>query len=220
MGMNGCYGKNMRNIYFQLKGIGLFVFIPIIGLYLLIPTVNYIVFWFYHDWDLLYDSILKECQYFIPLLSVWWSFFLLEHYVEEPGHELLYIDRRNKWFTLFLLYIGYLILMLPLFFVYTGLFPELWWLFLKLGIINLLYLAIAYATAFLTGKIVISVLGLLLYSIYVIAEESNFLGISYYNSLILTNGEFLHEMQGFVIATIIFFIAGVIGNHMFPERNR
>lgn len=210
-----------RNMYFQLKGIGIFVLVPPIGLYLLVPLSNWITYRFYQDLNMLYTNILKECQFYLPLLSVWYILFLLEHLVEEPGHELLYVKGWNKLPQLLFPYGGFLLLMLPLFAVYTRLFPELWWLYLKLAVIQFLYLAVAYVLAFFSGKIVFCVMAVLCYTIYVIMGDTMGIGVFSYLRLQQAEGlALLSELKGFLIAAGLLLGAGIACNYYFPERNR
>lgn len=213
--------KQLRNTYWQLKGIGIFNLIPLIGLYILIPISNVITYQFYQEPEYLYVNIVKECQFFCPLLSIWWIFFILEHFIEEPGNELLFVDGRNKMVHALIPYVGFIVLMLPLFIVYTRIFPDLWWLYLKLGIVNLLYLSIAYFTAFLSGKITISVIITLCYTIDAILEDTmEAEGISYYNSRVMTGWALFDEMKFFLLVIVVFLIAGSICNYYFPQRSR
>lgn len=209
--------KPFCTLYFQLKGIHLFAAIPILGLYLILPISHYIAYHFYQNMDMLYMNIINECQYLCPILSVWWIFFVLEHYVEEDGHELLYIGRRNKVVSLILLYILFLLLMIPLFVVYTSFFSDLWWLYAKLIIIQWLYMTILYCGSFLIGKINIPVIITLLYTICAIMGAG---GISYYQPIVSSGIEFVQEMRGFLLAGILLMATGCICNHFFPEHNR
>lgn len=212
--------KNLRNTYFQLKGAGLFVFVPIIIMYVFVPLTNYMCWQFYKDTDLLYLSVLRELQFCFPISSVWNTFFLLEHYVEESGHDLLYIGKRNKFGGLLLVYVIFMIIMVPLFVVYTRIFPDLWWLYLKLGIVSMFFLSMIYLAAFVSGKIVLSVISALSYTIYVIAEISvGMMDISYYAVQVSHGWNLLHEMQGMIIVTILLLAAGCFFNHIFPERS-
>lgn len=211
----------VRNMYFQLKGIGICVLVPPVGLYLLTPLSNWITYQVYQDMNLLYVNILKECQFYLPLLSVWYGLFILEHLVEEPGHELFYVGGWNKFFQLFLPYAGFLILMLPLFVVYTRLFPDLWWLYLKLAVIQFLYLTAVYLLAFISGKIVFCVMTVLCYTIYIIMGDTMGIGVLSYLRLQQAAGvALLSELKGFLIAAVVLLGAGLLCNYYFPERNR
>lgn len=213
--------KEIRNVRYQLKGIGGFILIPIVGLYILTPLSNIIVYLAYQDMDLLYDNILKESQFFFPLLSVWYTFFILQHCIEEPGHDLLYIHNRNKLFNILLPFMIYLVMLIPLFIVYTNLFPILWWLYIKIAVICLFYQSVTYVLAFLCGKISLSIIAILLYTIYVIASiDYTFFNISYYSVEVLPGFALLNEMKFYILMTILLFFCGSICNYYYPERNR
>ncbi len=211
--------RNLKNIYWQLKGIGIFNLAPVLGLYVLIPLANLAAYGMGHDMDYLYVNIVKQCQIFCPILSVWYVIFVLEHCIEEPGNELLYIRHRNKLSELLLCYLAFQILLLPLFAVYTGMFPDLWWLYLKLCVIQLLYLGLAYFTAFLCRKITISVLAVLCYSIStVIAATVEVQGISYYKVIVNQGTDLVRELIPFALAAGVMLIGGWICNYYFPRR--
>lgn len=211
--------KNIRNIYWQLKGIGVFKLVPVLGLYVLLPLTNLLSYRINADMDYLYTNIVKECQIICPILSVWCIIFLLEHCIEEPGYELLYIGQRNKLFELLLCYFAFVILMLPLFFVYTRMFSDLWWLYLKLCIIQLLYLALAYFMAFLCRKITVSVLLVICYSISAVMTATvDVQGISYYCVIVAQGKEMLQELIPFAAATVVLLIGGCVCNYYFPQR--
>lgn len=211
--------RNLKNIYWQLKGIGIFNLAPVLGLYVLIPLANLAAYGMRHDMDYLYVNIVKQCQIFCPILSVWYVIFVLEHCIEEPGNELLYIRHRNKLPELLLCYLAFQILLLPLFAVYTGMFPDLWWLYLKLCVIQLLYLGLAYFTAFLCRKITISVLAVLCYSIStVMAATVEVQGISYYKVIVNQGTDLVRELIPFALAAGVMLIGGCICNYYFPMR--
>lgn len=217
--------KCIQGLWFQLKGIGVFVLVPVLVLYGLIPLINYLAYQFQIHVPgagdgMLYDNILRMTQYFIPLLSVWWSLFVLEHYVEAPSHELLYLDHRLKLGELLFLYVAFLILMIPLFVVYTRIFPTFWWLFLKLAVLNLFYLASAYCIAYMFGKLLPAILLVLFYTIYVITESSvAVLTEEYLMPLSEKIGiDFLKWMTGYILLAVLLLVIGGIANYFYPER--
>lgn len=208
-------------MYFQLKGIGIFALIPLIGIYVLLPLSNWVVYLFYQDMDMLYTNIVKECQLFLPMLSVWYLLFILEHLVEEPGHELLYVGGWNKLYQLLFPYAAFLLLMLPLFFAYTYLFSKLWWLYIKLAVIQFLYLSVVYVLAFLSGKIIFCIMVVLCYGIYVIMSDS--IGtefLSYLRLELATGLELFSELKVELVISVLLLGVGVLCNYYFPKRNR
>ncbi len=211
--------RNLKNIYWQLKGIGIFNLVPVLGLYVGIPLANLMAYSINHDMDYLYVNIVKQCQIFCPILSAWYVIFVLEHCIEEAGSELLYIRHRNKLPELLLCYLLFQILLLPLFVIYTGMFPDLWWLYLKLSVIQLLYLGLAYATAFLWRKITISTLIIVCYSIStVMAATVEVQGISYYRVIVNQGIDMVRELAPFALAAGVMLIGGCVCNYYFPQR--
>lgn len=211
--------RNLKNIYWQLKGIWIFNLVPVLGLYVGIPLANLMAYSINHDMDYLYVNIVKQCQIFCPILSAWYVIFVLEHCIEEAGSELLYIRHRNKLPELLLCYLLFQILLLPLFVIYTGMFPDLWWLYLKLSVIQLLYLGLAYATAFLWRKITISTLIIVCYSIStVMAATVEVQGISYYRVIVNQGIDMVRELAPFALAAGVMLIGGCVCNYYFPQR--
>lgn len=213
---------SIRSLGFQLKGIGVFIWVPLLVMYVIFPSIHIIAYQMpiienTTAESQLYDSILRMTQYFIPLLSVWWPIFVLEHNIEEPMHELLYLKSRIKLGNLMLLYIGFLICMVPLFLVYTRFFPSFWWLFLKLAILNFFYLASVYAVAYLFEKIIFAAGLVFFYTIFVITQSMT---KTILLDLILMKGRELFEgMWGFIVVALVLLCIGGIANYYFPEKN-
>ena len=104
--------QNMiKSMYYQMKGISHFIWVPPIVLYILLTTIHYAVYSHNHDMDMLYNNILENAQYMIPLFSIWYVVFLLYHLVEQPGCELLYLTETLKlhnlivWIFILIVYI-------------------------------------------------------------------------------------------------------------------
>lgn len=209
----------IKSLYYQMKGISHFVWIPPIILYILLPAVHYMDYLNNNDMDEVYGNILKNAQYFIPLLSVWYVLFLLYHLVEQPGCELLYVTETIKLHHITLLYLFYNVLMLPLFIGYTYWFPEFWWLYIKLCVINLMYTLFAYTLTYMLRRIIPAILWLLFYSSIGLWSYSDGMGIISYYTFDLNVGWMLFkELVPFVIAIIILLIGGVIANYDYTQK--
>lgn len=202
-----------------MKGISHFVWIPPIILYILLPTVHYMVYLNWNDMGEVYSNILQNAQYFIPLLSVWYILFLLYHLVEQPGYELLYVTETIKLHHITLLYLFYNVLMIPLFIGYTYCFPEFWWLYIKLCIINLMYTLFAYTLTYMLRRIIPAILWLLFYSSIGFWSYSDGMGIISYFTFDLNTGWMLfEELVPFLVAIITLLICGVIANYRFTKK--
>lgn len=197
------------NTYYRLKGMGLFAMIPVIVMYIIIPVSNWAVFQYFRDMEMLYQNIILMCQNVIPLFSVWHVMFILYHFVEEPGNEVLYIFSKDKVKEFIVPYILYAILMLPLFFVYTRLFPKLWFFYLKLCAVNLMYMTFSYAAAFLMHSISVSIICILLYTIYQMSVYMSDMIVFHYEDVRLHWGEYvIQELVPSLVMSFIFLAIG------------
>lgn len=197
------------NTYYRLKGMGLFAVVPAIVMYIMIPISNCAVFQYFRDMEMLYQNIILLCRNAIPLFSIWYVIFILYHFVEEPGNEVLYISSKDKVKELIMPYLLYAILMLPLFFVYTRLFPELWFFYLKLCAVNLMYMTFSYAVAFLVHSISVGVICILLYTVYQMSVRMSDAAVFDYKDASLHLGVYaMHELVPFLVMSFIFLAIG------------
>lgn len=171
------------------------------------------------DMNEVYGNILKNAQYFVPLLSVWFILFVLYHFVEQPGCELLYVTGTIKMHYIILLSLLYDIMLLPLFIGYTYCFPEFWWLYVKLCVINLMYAMFAYVLTYQLRRIIPAILWLLFYSAIGLWGDFDGIGVIRYYAFDLNVGQKLFdELMPFVIATIIALVWGVMANYSFSKK--
>lgn len=209
----------IKSIYYQLKGISYFIWIPPIILYILLPILHYTIYSHEHDMDMVYSNILDNTQYIIPLFSIWYTLFLLYHFVEQPGCELLYVTETFKLPNLLLAYLLYVILMLPLFIGYTYLFSEFWWLYIKLCVVNLMYTMLVYAFTYTFRQIIPGILFILFYSFIGFLGDSDGIGrISYYCYELNTGYTLFGELKPILIVIFLLFIWGLIANYYFTKN--
>lgn len=205
--------KNSINSFYQLKGIGVFAWIPLIVLYVMVPLVYYLIYYLDQDMEVLRDHIITNCQLYYPLLSVWHVWFVLYHYVEEPGNEILYVKGKSKLASILFFYFVYIVMLLPLFIVFTRLFSDLWWLNLKICVVSLLYVAVTYTISFLTKKIVVSVVVILLYTLLTILEyKTGKNNIGYYSDVIFVQKDCVKELVPIFIYAMLGLMTGKISN--------
>ena len=204
--------------YYRIKGIGIFALIPVIILYILIPGISYSVYLTNQDMEEVYTYFVENSQYICPLFSVWLLFFILYHLVEQPGCEILYVDGIYKWSELFIPYILYAIAMLPLFGVFGWIFPNLWWLYLKLCVVDLLYASIVYAFSYLFRKIIPGIIVVLLYSVLVFIGNYNMEAYTYFCGGVHTGRGFVMEMAPILGESVVFLLIGAVFNKTFVRK--
>ena len=213
--------SGMLNMYYRIKGMGVFALIPLLILYLIIPAINYSAFWYFRDMDMLYFNIVTTSQYLIPIVSVWYVLFILYHFVEQTGNEILYVFSMDKLTDLFFPYLFFSILMLPLFLVYTKLFPELWFFYGALLAVNFAYLAFSYFTAFLNNSISISVIGILCYTIFEIMIKRNLDDVYIYQEAAHHIGNYMRScIVPYIAVAVVMLLLGRIIQKKGINRNK
>lgn len=211
--------KAIINSYYQIKGIGAFCWIPVFVLYILIPCASYCVYSNFQDKDELYEFFVEMSQYVCPIVSVWFLFFILYHFIEQPGCEVLYVDGIYKLPELLFPYILYAVLMLPLFGVYGWLFSNLWWLYLKLCVVDMLYAGIVYAASYFFRKIIPGIIVVLLYSVLVFMEGNGSAGsFTYFSGEVNTGYALIMELFPVLIMSGILFLIGIVANKRFVRK--
>lgn len=212
-------GNMIRKSYYQIKGIHYFAWIPMLVLYIVIPIGNYAVYCYKNNLDMVYGNILETCQYICPIFSIWYILFLLYHYIEQPGCEILYLNRICKLPDLMIPYIFYAVLMLPLFMVYTYMFSEFWWLYIKLCVVNMLYMGMVYAVCYIFKRITAGMIAILIYSVFVFMEGTNGReGISYFSGELHTGFAMLRELLPVMTESVVLFGIGLLANYFFVRK--
>lgn len=213
MGINERFRRCVLNGYYRIKGMGVFAFVPLLVLYIIIPVINYSVFQYFQDRNVLYYNIVTTCRYLVPVSSVWYVLFILYHFVEETGNEILYIFSKDKSIDLIFPYLLFVVLLLPLFLVYTKMFPELWFFYWELCMISLAYLAFAYFTAFLVNSISISVIGILFYTICnIMINSTRNTAYVYQEAAQDIRGYMLSAIIPYIVVAVVLIVAGKIMN--------
>lgn len=212
-------GNLIKRSYYQIKGIHYFVWVPVLVLYIIMPIGNYAVYCYKKNMDMVYGNILETCQYICPIFSIWYILFLLYHYIEQPGCEILYLNRICKLPDLIIPYAFYAVLMLPLFMVYTYMFPEFWWLYLKLCVVNILYVGMVYALSYTFKRIVAGIIVVLMYSVFVFMEGTKGgEGISYFSGELYTGFVLIRELIPVMTASVVLFGIGLLANYFFVKK--
>ena len=214
----------LKRSIWHLKGIGIYAWVPVVVLYLITPFLIYVQYKIGErigdGHGALYSGIIKQCQHLYPLFSVWCMIFVMHEYIEGEGNELLYIQNKIKFIEVGILYVYYMLLMLPAFFIYCYLFHEMIWLYLKLAVICFFYMAFTYFLTYLTKSTVITFMAALIYTmIALFANYMKLSGLSYYSTILYTGSKLLQELLPFFIWSILFFAAGLYCNHFLMKWN-
>lgn len=204
--------------YYRLKGIGIFAYIPFIVVFLLVPLTNYAVYTHFKDYDMLYQNIITVSQNIIAFFSAWNSIFILYHFVEQPGNEVLYLEGRNRFFDIVIPFLIYIVSLLPLFVVYNFIFCSMWLYFVKICLLSFVVLMIVYVFTYLFHSISpaficimgISVLGIIMQGLFVNR-------IDYREKIIDIREYLLFEIGPFAILAFVLLLIGRTANRSYTK---
>lgn len=201
-------------VYYHLKSIGLLFFVPLIFIDILIPLLNVLEYSKYGVGEELYINILQYSQWFMPLFSVWWIIFVLREYLESDGNELLYVhSNRCKLNDVLCIFFVYILNIAIIFTIYTALFPNMKYEFIKILSISILYLGIVYSFAYFTKSITITLMAILLYTLASIIFSANILVFPLYFTLKrITPSLYFDSYFPLAITGILLLVIGVVLN--------
>lgn len=207
-----------KTTYYQLKGIGVLALIPYVYVLFCVPAMQYYIWDSNKSYDVLYDSIIQTSQNIIPFFSVWNSIFLLYHFVEQSGNEVLYIGKRNKLADVVVAFLPYIVCMIPLFAVYSRFFRWIWMFYVKVVVLCFVLLMLVYALSFLFKNISIGFLCAVSFSIIsVIMQGFIPMYVDYDESVFYFKNYVLIEICPYVMLAVLFLVVGKIANATYQK---
>lgn len=90
-----------------LKGIGKLYFVPLLFLFVVIPSMTFMNFAAGYDYDTCYYFSYINIQSFFPFFAIWWTLFGFREYIEGSGREILIVYKKIFLPELLLIYIFY-----------------------------------------------------------------------------------------------------------------
>lgn len=157
----------IKRLFLNLKIISYHAFIPFVFLYILIPILNYFEFKKYGVGEELYINILEYTQMLVPFLSVWIILFVFREYLESNGNEVLFIyNNKIKLIDMFLLFLFFIINLFVIYVFYIILFHNMFIEFAKMLCICFFYFGVTYSLLFATKSIPVTLMVLLIYTLY------------------------------------------------------
>lgn len=209
-------------IYLYLKSIGLLFWVPILIFNLLVPFLNYLMYSKYAVSEELYIAILKNCLWYYPFFSNWWSLFLMKEYLETDGNELLFVySNKIKLVDVTSVFLLSIFNILLWFIPYTMLFPMMKYELLRVLTMCFLYFSFSYFLTFLSKSILIPLMILLLYNLGAVlyAGTKANIPIFYISYEKFTWILYLNKYLHFFISSVIFCSVGTILNKKMSYYN-
>lgn len=165
--------KYLRLSFVGIKAQHKTALIPLIVVYLLVPALNLAVWKRYGIEYTLYINIIQFTQMLFPFFSVWWSFFTLREYTEGAGSELLYVcDKNGQSIMAVITWMIYIVMLIPLYIVYTACFTTMIFEFVRIVCESLLMLGILYLCVNLLHSTALSLIPIFAYLIVNVSSKN------------------------------------------------
>lgn len=158
--------SNVRQLYYKLRSIKGYYFIPLVFLYVLLPIINTSTVKALGVNEVSISIICTDIQRYIPFMGAWWALFAFKEFVEGEGREVLRVYKRNIILDVFLLYAWYLVHAGLLFIVYSYWLTNLSLDFLRVAAQSFLFLCGAFFFMFMLKSIAITFLLVLAYGLF------------------------------------------------------
>lgn len=155
-----------QRIIYHFKSIKYLFFVPVVMMVAVIPLLNLFSAQKFSVAEEAFADILKIDFMLFPVLSVWWSLFILKEYVEADGYELLYVCRNKiKLLDALLPFFLFLFIMGGFFFGYSFLLKDIWFEYFCIVCSCLFYFGLVYCLLFLTRSVTLTLMACLLYTL-------------------------------------------------------
>ncbi|MEA4825948.1 MAG: ABC transporter permease [Clostridium sp.] len=211
---------NIKPIYFSLKNLNIYYFVPLIVLYVFIPILNIGMINMSKNIENAYTIIFREAEKYIPITSLWWITFIFKEYIEGDGNELLYCiedSGKVKVHHIVLIFTWYIMHVSILFLVYSLFWDNVFLEFIKTVIQCFFFTSLLYLLIYTLKSTTISFMLLLIYEL--LATFMNFKCINYIsifeNGMKVSLETIITKYSIFLLLGILFLIIGIYKNKRF-----
>lgn len=210
----------MERLWLQIRGMGMFFFMPFIGYFVLIPFCTAMLNLSVEDAQERYFTVQRICYQFVPILSVIWTCLFHKEYVEGDGREVLVLGKGIPELTFVFWLIN-----IPCFGV-LYLLPDAAAygasdLFCEMMIVSFMLCGLVFFLDFAVNSISLSALVVMLYVMLSNVELTNFMALntmetvewqqiaSYFYSVLKGGGIFSQAAMNYILAGILLWGFGV-----------
>lgn len=157
--------KHLALTFIRLKTTGKAGFVPLIGLFIVLPAILVMNYLSMHGVADLASVMEVIADILVPLLSIWWVLMVLREYIESDGNEILYVYAgKTQAGTVVTLLLLYLVCAAVLMFGCALIHPFMALEFFEVALNCILYVGVSYFIVFLTHSVAITFIPPLLYT--------------------------------------------------------
>lgn len=139
--------------YLDLKNLGKYYFLPIIIMFIVVPTLLILKYLVVKDMKSLITDMIAYTELFSAISSIWWIMMISRQYIEVDGNELLYVYKKIRIGQVLILFFWYTVNISILFLGYSFFFENILSEYIKILIQSLFFISISYMLVY-TFKLV------------------------------------------------------------------
>ena len=203
--------------YLDLKNLGKYYFLPIIIMFIVVPTLLILKYLAVKDIKILTTDMIAYTELFSAISSIWWIMMISRQYIEVDGNEILYVYKKMRIGQVLILFLWYIVNISILFLGYSFFFENILSEYIKILIQSLFFISISYMLVY-TFKLVsipmMIILGYIISFSLFFKDKINYINIftiqEVTNSQIVSNKYLI-----LLIISIFIFFIGMYKNYKY-----
>ena len=155
----------LKKTALDIKNIRWFALVPPAVIWVVLPFINWYMISRFPP-EMTIANTLSQAQIFMPIMAAFPVIFILRSYIENDGHEVLYIFRSVKntgFLTILCVYVLYVLVLAPVFVWYFFIYGPLWYELFRTLVQALFFASLAYLLAYLVRSTLIAFMGTIIF---------------------------------------------------------
>ena len=215
----------LKKAVYDLKNIRWYVLVPLAVEWVVLPFICWYMISRFPP-ELTIANTLSQAQIFMPIMAAFPVIFILRSYIENDGHEVLYIYgsvKNTGFLTVLCVYVLYALVLAPVFVWFFSIYGPLWYELFRTLVQAFFFLSLAYLLVYLVRSTLIAFMGTIIFgAIMLFAVQADggggfFRQYGLFAAITDMNPQ-PYEPEKYLIVlgvSILLFIAGIILNRRY-----
>ncbi len=204
----------------QVRGMGIYFFLPFVGYFLFIPLCVMAQNIGVEDMSIRFYNAQAVCYQFVPMLSTIWIFLFHKEYVEGEGREILILGKGISALT-FLFWIVNIICFLPGFVFFDYSTGQAGTLLCEMILVSFVFCGLAFFLNFALESTALTMLVLMFYTMLSNVNLENFMALNteatqaqdvakYFYTILIDGGFSSAEAPTYIAIGTLFWLFGLL----------
>lgn len=208
----------LKKTAYDLKNIRWFALVPLVVVWAVLPFISWYMISRFPP-ELTLANTLSQAQIFMPVMAAFPIIFMLRAYIENDGHEVLYIFssvKRTGFLSILCVYVLYALALAPVFGWYFSVYGPLWYELFRTLVQAFFFCSFAYFLVYLVRSTLIAFMGTILFGAVMlfVAQDGGGGSFGLFAAITDLNPQ-PYEPEKYAVylgVALLLFVAGVILN--------